>query len=196
MEWRKVITAVIAAWVATAGVHADMVAEAGIHPGPQTEIQGPSRSDAAPLAPLLLIDGFRPVDLASLPFGAVSEESDQAEPADDTPQPLVLRDRQDSMTLCLYALMGFALCKSAPWVKRFSFGTLPEWYHDGGPVQVGHSLAISPNCIPTAAFCFVQPEAPLEDIQPDYRQETVVCLWRISQFTPTQLAARAPPRMS
>lgn len=121
----------------------------------------------------------------------------QPEPAGDEPPVVVLTDGHDSMTLCLYALMGLGLCKSAPWVRKFSFGVVPQWYHDGGPQQIGHSLAVSPDCYCPAPVCFVQPE-PLSDhdLTPQYAWGTVMSLWRHSQATPATLAGRAPPAWS
>jgi hypothetical protein len=105
----------------------------------------------------------------------------------------ILADGQDSFSLCLYALLGLGLCKSAPFVKKFSFGYIPQWYHDGGPAQIGPSLAISPDCLCPAPVCFVQPAARAGDRIPRYHFATVASLWRHSQFTPAVLAPRAPP---
>jgi hypothetical protein len=95
--------------------------------------------------------------------------------------------------LCLYALLGLGLCKSAPWVKKLSLGVLPGWYHDGGPFQIGHSLAISPDCLCLAVVCFTQPQDKAEDLQPLYRLGAVAALWRAAQFVPAVRAARGPP---
>ena len=132
-------------------------------------------------------------DLSFLPCVFPLEVGSQADPMHGTP--LIRTDEQDSLGLCLFALLGLGLCKSAPYVKRVSFGTIPEWYHTGGPFQVGHSHAISPDCLYQApVYCFIQPERPTKDPMPPYRQEAIMCLWRTSQFTPAVLASRAPPK--
>jgi len=100
-----------------------------------------------------------------------------------------------SLDFCLYALMGLGLCKSAPWVRRLSFGGIPEWYCAGGPYQLGGSHAIEPNCLCSTAVCFVQPDRRAEDSIPQYRLGTLAARWRQSQCTPTVLPARGPPTM-
>lgn len=131
---------------------------------------------------------FTPFSFEFLPKGTV-----EASQTSETQPSLILTDGQGSLSLCLYALISLGLCRSAPWVKRFSFGVIPEWYHNGGPSQIGHSLAISPNCLCTAVVCFIQPDRIADDPIPQYRQRTVTSLWRESQFAPTLLASRGPP---
>lgn len=112
-------------------------------------------------------------------------------------QPQILTDGTGSFNLCLSALIGLGLCSSAHWVKRLSFGFVPEWYHNGGPFQIGHSYAVTPESLcPAPAFCFIQPVCTVEDSLPQYRLGTVTSLWRKSQFTPTVLVPRGPPNMS
>jgi len=106
-------------------------------------------------------------------------------------------DGPGSFALCLYALIGLGLCQAAPWVKKLSFEFLPEWYHDGGPFQIGHSHAITPETLyPTPACCFVQPANTVESNIPLYSQKTIMALWRKSQFTPEEIASRSPPALS
>jgi hypothetical protein len=134
-------------------------------------------------------------DLADLNFVPLAVPAEAESPADMMPGPPLIRtDKQDSLGLCLFGLLGLGLCRSAPYVKRFSFGTIPEWYHTGGPFQVGHSHAISPDCLCRApVHCFIQPESPAEDLMLRDRQAAIICLWRTSQFTPAVVASRAPP---
>lgn len=109
----------------------------------------------------------------------------------------IASDRQNSLHLCLYALLTMGLGKSVPYVKKFSLGVVPQWYHDGGPFQVGHSHAIAPDCLDAVpVYCFIQPESGAEDLTPLFRHKTIVSLWRESQFTPLALASRGPPCMS
>jgi hypothetical protein len=110
------------------------------------------------------------------------------------PQPVViLSDEQDSLSLCLYALFSLGLCKSAPWVKRLSFGIIPSWYHDGGPWQIGHSSAVAPDCLSRCEICITQPQGAPERLTPQYHRGILSPLLRISQFTLAVLAARGPP---
>ncbi len=105
----------------------------------------------------------------------------------------VLADRQSSLSLCLYVLMGIGLCKTVPSVRKLSLGCIPDWYHDGGPSQVGHSQAIGPNLCPAPVICFIQPDNTAEDLLPEFYRGTTASLVRESLFTPNLLASRGPP---
>ncbi len=132
-------------------------------------------------------------DLGLPPVTSLPSAGTDAGQVSETQSVPILTDGQNSFSLCLYALLSLGLCKSAPLVKKFSFGYVPQWYHEGGPAQVGHSFAISPDCLSTAPVCFVQPDNVAENPIPRYHFPTVVARWRSSQFTPAVLASRAPP---
>jgi hypothetical protein len=137
-------------------------------------------------------------DLGILPGGFLSEPAGiEAGQASETRPAQILTDRQNSLTLCLYALLGLGLCRSAPFVKKLHLGCIPDWYHSGGPSQIGHSFAISPDCLTAApVVCFIQPAGETEDVAPAYFSGAIAALLRKSQFTPTALASRGPPYMS
>jgi len=106
----------------------------------------------------------------------------------------ILTDGASSLNLCLYALFGLGLCTYLPRAKNLSLGFIPEWYHDGGPFQIGHSFAISPDSLCSApVLCFVQPDCIAEDISPEYYKGTIAPLLRKSLFTPNVLDPRGPP---
>ena len=99
-----------------------------------------------------------------------------------------------SASLCLYALMGLGLWSAPHWIKKLHLGHIPEWYHDGGPFQIGHSLAISPESLcPIPVFCFVQPDDTAEELIRQSRFRTIASSWQKSQFTFDVLAPRGPP---
>lgn len=113
-------------------------------------------------------------------------------------QPLqTLTDSTSSLKYCLSALISLGLCCSGQWVKRLSLGFVPEWYHQGGPFQIGHSHALMPGalCL-TQACCFIQPYCTEDSHLPQYFLKTIISLWRKSQFTPAVIASRGPPDMS
>ncbi len=111
-----------------------------------------------------------------------------------TPYAMELTGRPDSSSLCLYALMSLGLCAAPHWVRRLSSGFTPEWYHDGGPFQIGHSHAATPESICSLQVCFlVPPDDPAEDSLPRYHQRTILALWWKSQFSPSVIASRGPP---
>jgi hypothetical protein len=120
----------------------------------------------------------------------------QPEPAAEGSAVVVLSDHHDSLTLCLYALMGLGLCKSAPWVRRFSLGVIAGWYHGDAPQQIGHSHAVGPDAYCHARVCFVQPDVMPQRLMPIYDHGTIPSLARTSQLISGVLACRAPPNLS
>lgn len=110
---------------------------------------------------------------------------------------LDLTNRPGSASLCLYALMGLGLWSAPHWIKKLHLGHIPEWYHEGGPSQIGHSFAVSPESLcPVPVYCFMQPDETVEELMHKYRLRTIVSCWRKSQFTPETIAARGPPTMA
>jgi hypothetical protein len=138
------------------------------------------------------------VDLDSWPAGLLSQSNANIEQDSDIQQLQRFTNGPGSLNLCLSVLLGFGLCSSAHFVKKLSFSFVPEWYHNGGPFQIGHSYAVSPESLcPIAVYCFVQPICKMaEDSFTLYRLGTVVSLWRKSQFTPAVIASRGPPLTS
>ncbi|MBN2559334.1 MAG: hypothetical protein JXQ75_00185 [Phycisphaerae bacterium] len=194
IDRRRVITALIAALAPTAGLYADMMPAFPVAAAPQPAV-------AARDATSLHLHGScgAPVECTTVPpdLGYVTfllPADAGAEPIISSPQPIQLLSRErGSLDLCLYALFSLGLCKSVPWVKKLHFGGIPDWYHHGAPAQIGPSRAIEPNCLCSAAVCFVQPDCRAEDFIPQYRLGTIASLWRDSQRTPAVRASRAPP---
>ncbi len=139
----------------------------------------------------------RPLSVPQLyPSCSVSQESrfDLGQ-LPQTPPPKIAADAgNSSVSLCLAALLSLGLCRSIPVAKKLSFGFPPQWYHNDGPFQIGHSIAVDLESVYSVPVCcFVQPVTNTTDcaLQRDFG--TVVSLWRTSQFTPDLLAARGPP---
>jgi hypothetical protein len=133
-------------------------------------------------------------DLGLWPAGLSPEPTADAGQISEAQNLQSFTDGTGSFALCLYALIGLGLCQAAPWVKKLSFEFIPEWYHDGGPFQIGHSHAVTPETLyPTPAYCFIQPTCMVESFIPQYSLMTIVSLWRKSQFTPDVIASRGPP---
>jgi hypothetical protein len=192
---RNIITVIAAVLVVAATGHADMrpvcPPDAGVQAARSCDQFNPLRDGRfSPFGPL----GTPYTGPRSAGYPAEAQpyigQTHQARPS------RMLADERGSMGFCLYALLGLGLLKSAPYVKRLSLGVVPGWYHDGGPFQVGHSLAVSPDCLCSAPACFVQPDNATDDPPPQYCHEMIVSLWRKSQFTPTVLAPRGPPSIS
>ena len=190
---RMVISAVAAVLVVAATGYADMKPVCS----PGAEVRAACSCDRPdPLSTAHITSFGRPgmPYLSSRPAGYSAETQPDAGLAPGAQALHILRYEQDSLSFCLYALLGLGLFKSVPCAKRLSLGVVPGWYHDGGPFQIGHSSAISPDCLnPTPVYCFIQPESRGEALMPQYQRRGIVSLWRESQFTPAVLTSRAPP---
>lgn len=103
-----------------------------------------------------------------------------------------------SLSLCLWALAGLGLCRSAPIAKRASLACLPEWYHDGGIFQIGHSHTATPESLCSAwDYCFIQAIPTEGDIMPKYRLVgAIVAQRRVSQRQLLANTSRGPPHPS
>ena len=194
IDGRRCITFIIAGLVCAAAVHADMVPVSSPDAGRPRQVYMCSRTDipcpnlSSPLNSLSVAH----LDIMSVRF-LPPVDVDIAQ-VSQTQHALDLANQPGSLSLCLYALLGLGLCNSAHWVRKISLGCIPEWYHSGGPFQIGHSLAISPESLrPAPACCFIQPVWTAERLIPQYRLRTVVSCWRKSQFTPDVIASRGPP---
>jgi hypothetical protein len=198
MNSKKIITGISVAMFATGALRADMMPAVAYDGGPR---QGDGFCVSPAVPSLALSESFESPclgDITSLPFGHLPAESAEAEPPVQTTEVPILQDKQESLSLCLYGMMSVALCGSASWIRKFSSGVLPEWYHEGGPFQIGHSHAVSPDYLRTASgSCFVQPHSPSGKFLPSQCLGIAVPQWwRLAQFSHTSVASRAPPRVS
>ena len=194
---RKLLIAVLGGLVATAAVNADMVSVSQLDAESRQSPRVCGRTDLQPTDFAGLFDYPSVTDLNLEPVRFSPEVGLGIGQPPLTQDAQILTDGQSSLSLCLSALIGLGLCSSAHCLKKLSFGFIPEWYHNGGPFQIGHSLAVSPESLcPAPACCFVQPVWAVEDSLPQYRLGTVTSLWRKSQFTPAVVAPRGPPIMS
>jgi len=191
---RKIIAGVIAGLLISAAAYADMVPasapDAGRGPSPRVCSRTCTKCDDCPWA--CNCPNSAVLDLPS--FGSLPKVNADAGQTSPIQYPPSLTDGASSFSLCLYALMGLGLVRSAPWVKKLSFGCIPEWYHNGGPFQIGHSHAIGPESLCSApVVCFVQLVCTGEDLLPRYYHGTTASLLRKSLFTPNVLGPRGPP---
>jgi hypothetical protein len=197
IDGRRYIVAIVGGLLITAAGYADMVSAsqpgAGCRPSPDV-YSSPSLAYANSVSPF---SSLGVADLGVLPGQFLPQRDFNAEQVNQSHQPQALTDGTSSLSLCLSALMGLGLCGSIHWFKRLHWGAIPEWYHDGGPFQIGHSHVVTPNSLCTvSAYCFIQPDYNADDPIPQYRLGTIMSLWRKSQFTPNVLASRGPPNMS
>jgi hypothetical protein len=183
--------------IVTAAVHADMVSVS------QQDTGHRQASSVRNLVEIQPSNFYNPhnlpqvTDLNSWPVALLPKaDSDLEQPA-ELQNLQSFTDGPGSLNLCLSALIGLGLCSSAHFVKKISFSFVPEWYHNGGPFQIGHSHAVNPESLcSSSVYCFIQPVNTVEDSFTQYRLRTVVSLWRESQFTPAVIASRGPPLTS
>lgn len=196
-EGRKAILAVFAIFFAVGGVRADLT------PMSWAEADSPGQSYAPAEAECLeiLLFGFSdpvavPIDLRSRAGHLCREIQTAVDEMADGQQAIALKDGHSSFDLCLYAFIGLGVFRSGHWVRRSSIGFIPEWYHSGAPLQIGHSHAVGPDARCHAAVCFIQPDVMPDHLMPLYDRGTILSLVRASQFIATLLASRAPPSLS
>ena len=81
-----------------------------------------------------------------------------------------LREPPSSMSLYLSVLIGVGGWHFVRSARHFNMSAAPEWYHTGGPIQVGHSTPLDPS-FGTPPLChFEQPvvhQSLLNRIRPD-----------------------------
>jgi hypothetical protein len=196
IKGRDILIAVLAGFVVTTAGYADMMPVAAPEAGVRhTNSSGCETSPVRTATPRTTLDSG-PSDFSARLGGYLHDPSAETASRSDLSDALVLTDRQNSLDLCLYALMGIGLYRSAPWLRRFSLGVVPDWYHTGAPLQVGTSVVVRPDCVAMACVCFVQPEPPFAHNRPDYRPEAAVRLRRISQFATAADAPRGPPTIT
>ena len=195
---RRLITATIGILLLAGFVRADMVSVCHRIPEqqPVRSVCGSSEARLTTLAGLYdksILDDFA---LRAIPF-PTDAATDIEQPAQVPHTTIELTGGPCSASLCLYALMGLGLCSAPHWIKRLYLGHIPEWYHDGGPFQIGHSFAATPESLCTLQVCDLEPpNETAEFLIPRYRLRTIISCWRKSQFTPDVIASRGPPSNS
>jgi hypothetical protein len=72
-----------------------------------------------------------------------------SQPSSETPhQSQVVRQLPpgpSSISLFFTAIGGLGACRFGRSAKKFRFGSLPDWYHTGDPIQIGHASVIGLN---------------------------------------------------
>ncbi len=103
-----------------------------------------------------------------------------------------------SLTVALSSLLtlgGWRLVRQARLVYLVC---LPEWYHEGGPGQVGHAIPFDLNTRANVLpICWYQPDCLVVSSQPmaHYSRPERCAPWDSLYFIPTS-APRAPPSLS
>jgi hypothetical protein len=193
MERYRLITVVLAVLVATVSVQADLMSVASSGTQCVGRACAPATDAPRRMGSFRALGNSCDFDLGlRLIDPSVEIETERREP---TPPAnlVILTDRFDSVDLCLYALLGLGLCRSGQWVKESGLAFVPDWYHHGAPLQIGHSYAVGPDCLCLNLVCFVQPETTPEDLKQERRQGIIAPLLRKSVFTSIPSVSRGPP---
>lgn len=195
--WRRQLSAVFVVLAVAALVRADTVSTSEPDAGCMQSARTCSGTDFCNTGYASLFDYPCVADLALGPVNFLPEFADDISQSPEVQRRQALTDGPSSLSLCLSALVGLGLCSSAHCTRRFSFGVIPEWYHNGGPFQIAHSHAVMPDSLsPEPVHCFIQPVWPVEYITLQYRLRVTVSEWRESQFAPAVITSRGPPSMS
>jgi hypothetical protein len=96
-----------------------------------------------------------------------------------------------SARLFLSAVLSLAAWQALRSTRHLHLSALPDWYHSGGPVQIGHAVPFDLDCS----------ELPLRPLETAVVEPPAGCgLTRIehcrpwtSQYAPVQAAPRGPP---
>ena len=194
---RRIISAVICGLIVTVNVHADMVSVSQQDTVRRELLSVYNRAETQYSNLSNQSNFFQVAVLDSLSAGFLSQANADVEQTTEIQHLQSFTNGPGSLNLCLSALLGLGLFSSAHFVKKLSFSFVPEWYHNGGPFQIGHSYALTPDSLcPVPVYCFIQPVYMAEDSFIQHRYRTVVSIWRKSQFTPTVIASRGPPNIS
>jgi len=135
-----------------------------------------------------------PVSLGSLDMTLPSDLSDGS--ADSKPQRSdvrVLTGGPGSVALFLSALSGLGVWQLGRSARKFNLASVPDWYHTGGPIQVGHVTAINPDFTAPVmiSICDLLAE---QSIRLLLRRAAPLC-FKSQCSTPALATPRAPPHL-
>lgn len=193
MKARKALVAVAAVLLVAVSVRADM-ASAPCRQPTQSDLSLRERPDAGSQA--RSVDRSPDPDRwtssdASLDGALLQAPLAASLPSGQGPQLKNLPAAPSSVSLFLSALGGLGAWQLGRSTKRLHLGAVPEWYHSGGPAQIGHVSAIDPDLSSPAVlahFDQLPEERPLK-----YLLRRTVSLHLKSQFTRALVAPRPPP---
>jgi hypothetical protein len=198
IKLKKLILVAVCMWLITPAVYGDMTPLSRLGCNLQNASKNLCDESLLPhsnLSDKSVFSGIIDADYSSV--GLIPESKAVIEQGSKAGHLEILKADSGSRSLCLYTLIGMGLCSSVTWVKRMSFGFIPEWYHNGGPHQVGHSYAVMPGTLkPVPVGCFVQPDYTGESLLTRCYKEIDISFLRNSQFTKDTLFYRGPPHMA
>lgn len=189
MRGRTFIAAILAILASSAVVCADMAGPADL---PRPSCGGRQQDQAAQPAPGSRIAG--PEALLPPATQAVAAAAPLCVP--EAPEPGVpaaraLEGGPGSASLFFVALGALGAWQVGRSLRKAHYGLAPDWYHTGGPAQVGHASPIDLSAPAAAAPAYSNPipeHLNRLGLQPGESRGPVG-----PQFLPAALAPRAPP---
>ena len=207
--WVKLTISLAVGVFLSVGVHADLVIVSPFdfeapslvyaYSDLKAQIMDTPPGPARPLNVFELSPNMIPLPLESVIFFPEGGYGLNPPPPPQTPPVHIISDDDiSSFSLCLSALLSLGVCHSMRSARRLSFGLNLQWFHSGGLFQVVHSMAVDLDSVnPVPVCCFIQPVPDAADIALQRHFETVLSLWRKSQFTPDVLtSSRGPPALA
>jgi hypothetical protein len=173
---------------------------------PATQNPGPAAASAttAEFPASVVVDNHGALDEVSWLLNRQAREvSPLAMPLRSVPRPTEA-DRESVATplspgpngfaLGLSALTSLAAFQACRSFRKLNLSTLPEWYHTGGPAQVGHATPYQLDYVPLAVCDFEQPS----DLRPgiSYRIPRELRSRLLPQFFLIVESPRGPPAQS
>ena len=147
------------------------------------DLDGPGLSDGSPMAASEVgLAG----SAARVPFPVSSAQTAGKDARVLPPEP-------NSASLFLSALGTLGAWQMSRLPRKPQWGHLPEWYHPGGPNQIGHVLAVGPDCGTLAVCGLAHPEDPSLWSVPNCES---LLLLVFQQRCLTSAAPRGPPYCS
>ena len=103
----------------------------------------------------------------------------------------VLPGGPSSVALFFSALSGLGFWQLGRSARKFNFASVPDWYHTGGPIQVGHVTAINPDLTApaTISICDLLGEQSIRL----FLRRAVSLRFKSQCSTPALATPRAPP---
>ena len=120
-----------------------------------------------------------------------------AQTPDATAPVLTLPPGPDSATLFLLALSGVGVWQLGRTTRRLNVGFVPEWYHTGGPTQIGHATPLDLDFASAAMpICDLDGLLTIEREAPSVWWMLDIATQHFSEDHSYQAAPRGPPLYS
>jgi len=132
------------------------------------------------------------VDPFAAPLGAGSIVGDERESTAATRVIRELPGLPSSTELFLSAMLGMGAWQLVRTTKHLHLASVPEWYHHGGPVQIGHAVPCDLQFAPAVLCVFDRPAVGVT-LCPERTWADYVPIKSDQPFLRSSVALRGPP---